>query len=80
MEREHFRAALDRDSLDGGGNGFQQRSAISPPALVANGKIFQSGSNQDSQMYDPTTKTFNFVANTIFNRKPRLRHFRCYYP
>jgi hypothetical protein len=36
--------------------------------LLPNGKVFESGSNQDSQMYDPTAKTFSFVANTIFNR------------
>ena len=36
--------------------------------LLPNGKIFESGSNQDSQMYDQATKAFTFVANTIFNR------------
>jgi Domain of unknown function (DUF1929)/Glyoxal oxidase N-terminus len=36
--------------------------------LLPNGKIFESGANQDSQMYDPATKTFSFVANTIFTK------------
>lgn len=36
--------------------------------LLPCGKIFESGSNQDSQMYDPATKAFTFVANTIFKR------------
>ena len=36
--------------------------------LLPNGKIFESGSNQDSQMYDQATKAFTFVTNTIFNR------------
>ena len=34
--------------------------------LLPNGKIFESGSNQDSQIYDPATKAFTFAANTIF--------------
>jgi hypothetical protein len=34
--------------------------------LLPTGKIFESGSNQDSQMYDPATKAFAFVAKTIF--------------
>jgi hypothetical protein len=36
--------------------------------LLPDGKVFESGANQDSQMYDPTTKAFTFVAKTIFNR------------
>jgi hypothetical protein len=35
--------------------------------LLPDGKVFVSGSNRDSQMYDPATKAFTFVANTIFN-------------
>jgi peroxiredoxin len=37
--------------------------------LLPNGKVFVSGWNQDAQMYDPATKTFAFVANTIFNNR-----------
>jgi len=37
--------------------------------LLPNGKIFESGSNRDSQMYDPATKAFAFVANTIFDKR-----------
>ncbi len=34
--------------------------------MLPDGKIFVSGSNQNSQMYDRTTKAYTFVANTIF--------------
>ena len=37
--------------------------------LLPDGKIFVSGSNRDSQMYDPATKAFTFVANTIFDQR-----------
>lgn len=36
--------------------------------LLPNGKIFESGANQNSQMYDTGTKTFTPVANTIFKQ------------
>src|SRR6202035_3641677 len=34
--------------------------------VLPNGKVFESGANRDSQMYDPVAHTFTFVANTIF--------------
>lgn len=36
--------------------------------LLPNGKVFESGANRDSQMYDPTAHTFTTVATTNFNR------------
>ena len=36
--------------------------------MLPDGKIFVSGSNQNSQMYDRTTQAYTFVANTIFDR------------
>ena len=36
--------------------------------LLPDGRVFVSGSNRDSQMYDPATKSFTFVANTIFDK------------
>jgi hypothetical protein len=35
--------------------------------LLPNGKVFESGANQDSQMYDPATHIFTRVARTKFN-------------
>jgi len=35
--------------------------------LLPDGKVFESGANQDSQMYDPATHTFTRVARTKFN-------------
>ena len=36
--------------------------------LLPNGKVFESGANRDSQLYDPSTHTFTTVATTIFDR------------
>lgn len=34
--------------------------------LLPSGKVFEDGANTDSQMYDPATHTWTFVANTKF--------------
>jgi len=34
--------------------------------LLPDGKVFESGSNRDSQLYDPATHAFTTVATTIF--------------
>jgi hypothetical protein len=34
--------------------------------LLPDGKVFESGSNRDSQLYDPKTHAFTSVATTIF--------------
>jgi hypothetical protein len=36
--------------------------------LLPNGKVFESGANQDSQMYDPATHKFTRVATTILKQ------------
>jgi hypothetical protein len=36
--------------------------------VLPNGKVFESGSNRDSQLYDPVAHTFTPVATTIFSR------------
>lgn len=36
--------------------------------LLPNGKVFESGSNRNSQMYDPAAHTFTNVATTILDR------------
>ena len=51
-----------------GGTAFGSLPLYPRQHLLPGGKIFESGSNQDSQMYDPATKTFTFVANTIFKQ------------
>lgn len=33
--------------------------------VLSDGKVFESGANPDSQMYDPVAHTWTFVANTI---------------
>jgi hypothetical protein len=35
--------------------------------LLPNGKVFESGSNRDSQLYDPVTHTFKRLATTVLN-------------
>jgi hypothetical protein len=36
--------------------------------LLPNGKVFESGANFNSMMYDPATSTWSAVANTIFGK------------
>jgi hypothetical protein len=36
--------------------------------LLPNGKVFVSGPNRGSQLYDPETRTFTAVATTLFDR------------
>ncbi|HEX4962135.1 MAG TPA: galactose oxidase-like domain-containing protein [Thermoanaerobaculia bacterium] len=36
--------------------------------VLPNGKVFESGANRDSQMYDPATQKFTTVATTNFDR------------
>ena len=36
--------------------------------LLPNGKVFESGANRNSQIYDPAAHTFTTVATTIFDR------------
>jgi hypothetical protein len=51
-----------------GGAAFNSVELYPRQHLLPNGKVFVSGSNLDSQMYDPATKAFAFVANTVFKR------------
>jgi len=36
--------------------------------VLPNGKVFESGSNRDSQLYDPVAHTFTKVTTTLFGR------------
>ena len=50
-----------------GGAAFQNLRLYPRQHVLPNGKVFVSGSSPNTQMYDPTTKTFAFVTNTIRN-------------
>ena len=50
------------------GTAFKSVQLYPRQHVLPDGRVFESGSNQDSQMYDPATQAFTFVANTIFNR------------
>jgi hypothetical protein len=49
------------------GEAFQHLRFYPRQHVLPDGKVFVSGSSPNSQMYDPATKTFTFVANTILN-------------
>jgi Galactose oxidase-like, Early set domain/Glyoxal oxidase N-terminus len=50
----------------GGGTAFTSLPLYPRQHLLPDGKVFESGSNRDSQLYDPATHTFTTVATTIF--------------
>jgi len=51
-----------------GGTVFNSVQLYPRQHLLPDGRVFVSGANPDSQMYDPTTKNFAFVVNTNYNQ------------
>jgi hypothetical protein len=50
------------------GTAFKNVELYPRQHLLPDGRVFVSGSNPDTQIYDPAAKAFKFVANTIFNQ------------
>jgi hypothetical protein len=56
------------NSWASGGNAFPNVPLYPRQNLLPNGKVFESGANANSKLYDPVSKTWTDVATTIFGQ------------